>query len=176
MAMVQRRGTSPGRDLLSTPGSATSHGPGLRNAIPPLRTCEARARLGLTFSKCLEFSHKKLTVKNGIRKHEKLIPIFRGKGLTSISSLHRLPNSGIFISLKITFSKGTCKRPHWPSCEEDAFVLCRKSPLARITTDFRQALGRRNATGKPHLIKGLDIPTHRDPWPGRVCDSTGNSS
>lgn len=71
MAMVQRSRTSPGSDLLSTPGSAASQGPGLRNAIPSLRICEARARLGLTFSECFKFSYKKLSVKNGIQEHEK---------------------------------------------------------------------------------------------------------
>ena len=62
---------SPGlgvRDPGSTPGSATNQSPGLRKAIPSLRICEPRGLLGLISSKCLNFSDKKLRVKNGIQE------------------------------------------------------------------------------------------------------------
>ena len=84
--------------------------------------------------------------------------------------------TGIFIPLKITFSKGTCKLPHWPFCGEDAFMLgSRESPLASITADLDRPLGRLKPWGshREHLIKRLwtsRLHASETLDQGRVCD------
>lgn len=63
----------------------------------------------------------------------------------------------------------------WRGC------FCVLSRLAHITADFRQPLGRRNATGKPQSMSNqgtLDVPTPRliqTLGQGTVCGSLGSS-